>query len=57
VIGEARELGQKPTDKSARQALMQRRTRLKLSKDWFDQAVIDRWQLDEERRKAEQKES
>jgi hypothetical protein len=31
------------------------RIKRKRSKDWFDQLVVARWRLDEERRKAEQK--
>jgi hypothetical protein len=33
----------------------QERVKRKMSTDWFDQLVVARWRLDEERRKAEQK--
>lgn len=52
VISQAWELGP-AADKHDRQARMRRRLKLKRSKDWFDQLVVERWRTDEDRRQAE----
>jgi hypothetical protein len=55
VIFHAKRLTQPGATFEERKALMSQRVKLKLSKDWFDQLVVERMELEKERQKAEEK--